>query len=65
MNWPTKKEEKGASDEVVVRHYFTHKNIANLIGTSRQTVTALLNELREEGLLDFDRRSFTLLKGSL
>ncbi len=59
------KGEKGASNAIVVKHYFTHKNIANLIGTSRQTVTTLLNELREEGLLDFDRRSFTLLKGSL
>ncbi len=38
----------------------THKDIASLIGTSRQTVTSLLNELREEGLIDFDRKSFVI-----
>ncbi len=52
--------EKGrrAGDSVQVEHFFTHKNIANLIGTSRQTVTTTLNELRDEGVLDFDRRHF-------
>ncbi|QTN38412.1 Crp/Fnr family transcriptional regulator [Cryomorphaceae bacterium] len=57
--------EKGVEIEngaVKVTHFFTHKNIANLIGTSRQTVTTLLNELREEGYLEFDRRSFTVKK---
>jgi CRP-like cAMP-binding protein len=53
-------EQKGG--EVQVEHFFTHKNIANLIGTSRQTVTTTLNELREEGLLDFDRKHIYLKK---
>jgi CRP-like cAMP-binding protein len=38
----------------------THKDIASLIGTSRQTVTSLLNELREEGLIDFDRKNLSI-----
>lgn len=52
--------EKGERDgkKVEIQHFFTHKNIANLIGTSRQTVTTTLNDLREEGVLDFDRRRF-------
>ena len=53
-----KGEKKG--DLVVVEHFYTHKNIANLIGTSRQTVTTTLNELRDEGLIDFDRKSITI-----
>jgi CRP-like cAMP-binding protein len=51
--------EKGQKQEdgcIHIEHFYTHKNMANLIGTSRQTVTTTLNELRQEGLLDFDRR---------
>ena len=44
-----------------VEHYYTHKNIANLIGTSRQTVTTTLNELKVDGLIDFDRKKFYVL----
>ncbi len=56
--------EKGTKkgDYLVVEHFYTHKNIANLIGTSRQTVTTTLNELRDEGLIDFDRRTITVKK---
>ncbi|MEQ9263455.1 MAG: Crp/Fnr family transcriptional regulator [Owenweeksia sp.] len=53
-----KGEKKG--DTVVVEHFYTHKNIANLIGTSRQTVTTTLNELRDEGLISFDRKTITI-----
>ncbi|MGB0175736.1 MAG: Crp/Fnr family transcriptional regulator [Owenweeksia sp.] len=53
-----KGEKKG--DTVVIEHFYTHKNIANLIGTSRQTVTTTLNELRDEGLIDFDRKAITI-----
>ena len=42
--------------EVVVRNFFTHKEIANLTGTSRQTVTTVLNEMRDENLIYFDRK---------
>jgi CRP-like cAMP-binding protein len=39
-----------------------HQDIANLIGASRETVTLTLNRLRKEGILDFTRRSFIILK---
>ncbi len=42
--------------ELVVRKFFTHQEIANLTGTSRQTVTTILNELREDNYIYFDRR---------
>ena len=53
-------EEKGVKEgeRTIVTHYLTHKNIGNLIGTSRQTVTTLLNELKEQGLIDFNRKQF-------
>lgn len=42
--------------ETLVRRFLTHKEIANLTGTSRQTVTSVLNELREKNLIYFDRK---------
>lgn len=42
--------------EIVVRNFLTHKEIANLTGTSRQTVTTVLNELRDENKIYFDRK---------
>lgn len=42
--------------EQLVRDFFTHQEIANLTGTSRQTVTTILNELREKNMIYFDRR---------
>lgn len=42
--------------EVVVRKFITHQEIANITATSRQTVTTVLNELRNKNLLTFDRR---------
>jgi CRP-like cAMP-binding protein len=52
----TEKGEKNGP-EYRVDHYLTHKDIADLVGTTRQTVTTLLNELRGEGKIDFSRRS--------
>ena len=54
--------EKGEKQgpEVRIRHHFTHQNIAHLIGTSRQTVTTTLNEMRAEGLIDFDRNRIVI-----
>ena len=39
-----------------VRKFFTHQEIANLTATSRQTVTTVLNELRNKNVLTFNRR---------
>ncbi len=51
-------EEKGdrMGYEQIVRQFFTHQEIANITGTSRQTVTTILNELREENYIFFDRK---------
>lgn len=51
-------EEKGqkVGFEMMIKNHFTHKDIASLTGTSRQTVTTVMNELRESNLINFDRR---------
>lgn len=47
-----KKDNKGT----LISHFYTHKDIADLIGTSRQTVTTSFNDLKNEGLIDFKRK---------
>ena len=42
--------------EWVIRNFLTHQEIANLTATSRQTVTTVLNELRSEEILTFNRK---------
>lgn len=42
--------------ERVVRKFITHQEIANLTATSRQTVTTVLNELRNKNILTFNRK---------
>lgn len=42
--------------ETLIPTKLTHKDIAALTGTSRQTVTTILNELKEQNLINFDRR---------
>jgi CRP-like cAMP-binding protein len=45
---------------ITLRNYLTHQEIASYTGTSRQTVTTVLNEFREAGLIDFNRKIFTI-----
>jgi len=42
--------------EMMIKNHLTHKDIASLTGTSRQTVTTVMNDLREQNLINFDRR---------
>ena len=46
--------------ETMVKSHLTHQDIANLTGTSRQTVTTTLNDLRERNLINFDRRKILI-----
>ncbi|WP_179352425.1 Crp/Fnr family transcriptional regulator [Winogradskyella vidalii] len=48
----------------VIKHPYTQKDIASLIGTSRPTINILLNELKEENYLDFNRKEIRILKKS-
>lgn len=41
-------------------NFLTHEDIARLTGTSRQTVTMLINQFANEGLLDVDRQCITI-----
>jgi CRP/FNR family cyclic AMP-dependent transcriptional regulator len=47
---------KKVGTETLIQAPLTHKDIAKLIGLSRQSVTTTLNELKNENLIYFDRR---------
>lgn len=42
--------------ETLVKHNLTHQDIADLTGTSRQMVTAVLNQLKRSNILYFNRK---------
>jgi len=44
-----------------IPNYLKHEDIAHLIGSSRQTVTTLINELESEGILSYDRQQICFL----
>lgn len=46
--------------ELLIKHSMTQQDIANYTGTSRQTVTSVLNELRKSNLIYFNRRSILI-----
>ena len=46
----------------IIVHPYTQKDISTLIGTSRPTLNIVLNELKDEGVLNFDRNRIELIK---
>lgn len=58
------KEEFGTYEEngkVVVTHPYNQSDIAKLIGTSRPTLNILINELKQEKVIDFKRKKIIFL----
>lgn len=43
-------------DALLIEHNLTHQDLANLTATSRQTVTTILNELAETGVIRMERK---------
>ncbi|QTE23196.1 Crp/Fnr family transcriptional regulator [Polaribacter cellanae] len=46
----------------IIEHPYTQKDIASLIGTSRSNLNVLMNELKEEKIINFNRREIRLLQ---
>src|SRR5688572_30324478 len=46
--------------ETMIPTNLTHKDIASLTGTSRQTVTTILNELKSQNLINFNRKQILI-----
>lgn len=58
-DWASK-EGTNTKDEVTLKNYLTHQDIASLICSTRQTVTALFNDLKEKGALDYTRNEIII-----
>jgi len=50
------------SGDVLINHPYTQKDIACLIATSRPTLNILLNELKEDKIIDFSRKQIRIYK---
>jgi len=55
-------EETG---KMKIKHPYTQKDIASLIGTSRPTLNLIMNKLKEHKVIDFRRNEILLLHDSL
>ena len=47
---------KEQTDKIIIKNYLTHADIASLIGSTRQTVTTLINKFEEDKILMFGRK---------
>ena len=55
---------KRIGDEIFVKPFLTHQDIAELTACSRQTVNSILTDLREKKFINFDRRKLIIYKES-
>ena len=55
-----REQGKSIGKEILVKHNLTHLDMANLTATSRQTVTTVLNELKEQNLIHLERNRFLI-----
>ncbi|MDZ4793480.1 MAG: helix-turn-helix domain-containing protein [Bacteroidota bacterium] len=50
----------GSTAAYSFNNFLTHKDVAKLIGSARQTVTTFINQLEDEGLLKITRKKITI-----
>ena len=48
----------------IINHPYTQKDIASLIGISRPTLNILMNELKDQRMIDFNRKQIRIYKTS-
>ena len=54
------RDGKTIDNRIVIENYLTQNDIAQIICTSRQTATQLLNELEEKGILYYSRKEIII-----
>lgn len=52
--------ESGAGSDSRAVNGWTHEDLANLVGTTREVVTLMMNQFREKGMLDYGRRNIMI-----
>jgi CRP-like cAMP-binding protein len=56
------KNGKKVGNQVFVKPFLKHQNIGELTACSRQTVNYILTNLRDKGVIDFDRNKLIINK---
>jgi CRP-like cAMP-binding protein len=56
---------KPSGNSFEVKNILTHDDIAKLTATSRQTVSTVLNEMREQKLIDYDNKTMRVFFSSV
>jgi CRP-like cAMP-binding protein len=51
-----------ANGDILIKHPYTQKDLASLLGISRPSLNILLNNLKSENYLDFHRNEFIIKK---
>jgi len=51
---------KKVGDQIFVKPFLKHQDIADLTACARQTVNDVLTDLREKGIIDFDRKKLII-----
>ncbi|MDI9258007.1 Crp/Fnr family transcriptional regulator [Flavobacterium sedimenticola] len=54
------RDGKRDGNRIIIENYLTQNDIAQIICTSRQTATVLLNELEENGLMHYGRKEIII-----
>jgi len=58
-NW-ARTDGNRIGNKIILNNYLTHSDIAGVIATSRQSVNVLFNELRDSGMLYYNRKRIEL-----
>jgi len=51
---------KELGNDIFIKPFFKHQDLGDITACSRQTVNFVLTELREKGIIDFDRRKLII-----
>jgi len=60
FNYVKECAEDGKTERLVAKNLLSHKEIANLTNTSRQTVSNVLSSMRKNGIIDYDIASISI-----
>ena len=55
-------QDESTEGKIEIKHFYTQSDIANLIGTTRETVTKLLIQFKQDGILEYTRKLIVIFK---
>jgi CRP/FNR family transcriptional regulator, cyclic AMP receptor protein len=68
-DWAVKEGQTNKTEnfqnQITLKNYLTHQDIASLICSTRQTVTQLFNEFKDNGTIDYSRSEIKIMNMAL